>query len=363
MVGPAMDQAAIRRAVLTHRALLWGVCYRMSGCQADADDIVQDVIERALRSPPDDTERDPKPWLLRVAINASRDHLRRRKRLVYPGTWLPGPAEVTQGALATVTGPDVRYGELESATVAFLAALEALSATQRAVLILRDVLGYSSRETAEALSLSEANARTTHHRARAAMVDYDAARVELSAARLQRHRTALRALILHLSTGNIDALQALLSEDARARNDSDDEQFAARRVVRGRDKVMLFHIKTNALHARRAAESPRFALRVLNGEPALVASWPCSDPRVPGRMVVRIALDAAGHICVIDTIVATRKLVGIDFTALPPRPALRELARSIRASMIQPKLRSWAPAAAARAARALSWRIAAWLRP
>src|SRR5207248_2077949 len=92
-----------------------------------------------------------------------------------------------------------RYDLLESVSFAFLVALEALTPRQRAVLLLRDVFDYSVRETAGALGLSEANVKTTHHRARRAMRAYDASRVpptrsvqDRTAAVLQRFLSCLR---------------------------------------------------------------------------------------------------------------------------------------------------------------------------
>ena len=63
-----------------HKRLLWGLCYRMTGSAADADDIVQDTFVRALEKPPADMEAPLRPWLVKVAMNLSRDQLRRRRR-------------------------------------------------------------------------------------------------------------------------------------------------------------------------------------------------------------------------------------------------------------------------------------------
>ena len=80
----------------SHRALLWKVCYRMTGSAADADDLVQETFARALERPPADQGRELRPWLLRVAINLSRDQLRARKRRGYAGSWLPSPQTNTR---------------------------------------------------------------------------------------------------------------------------------------------------------------------------------------------------------------------------------------------------------------------------
>jgi len=71
------------------RRVLWGLCYRMTGNAADADDLVQETFVRALERPPKRTDEPLRPWLLRVAINLSRDLLRKRKRRPYIGSQLP----------------------------------------------------------------------------------------------------------------------------------------------------------------------------------------------------------------------------------------------------------------------------------
>ena len=62
------------------KRFLWGLCYRMTGSAADADDIVQDTFVRALEKPPTNVKAPLRPWLVKVALNLSRDQLRRRRR-------------------------------------------------------------------------------------------------------------------------------------------------------------------------------------------------------------------------------------------------------------------------------------------
>src|SRR5438067_11951357 len=80
-----------------HRHFLWGLCYRMTGSAADADDVVQDTFVRAMERPPRRTGDPLRPWLVRVALNLSRDLLRKRKRRVYIGSLLPAPLERARG--------------------------------------------------------------------------------------------------------------------------------------------------------------------------------------------------------------------------------------------------------------------------
>jgi RNA polymerase sigma-70 factor (ECF subfamily) len=157
----------------TDRRLLWGLCYRMTGNAADADDLVQETFVRALERPPRRTDEPMRPWLVRVAMNLSRDLLRRRRRRDYAGPWLPSPVETDEESLPSYEpaapsedSPAARYDLLESLSFAFLLALEALTPQQRAVLLLRDVFDYSTAETAAALDLTEANVKVTLLRAR-----------------------------------------------------------------------------------------------------------------------------------------------------------------------------------------------------
>ena len=76
-----------------HRRFLWGISYRMTGSAADADDVVQDTFVRAIEHPPARTDEPLRPWLVKVALNLSRDVLRRRKRREYVGPWLPSPID------------------------------------------------------------------------------------------------------------------------------------------------------------------------------------------------------------------------------------------------------------------------------
>ena len=127
--------------------------YRLTGSVEDAEEIVQDTFTRAIERPPPRTDKPWRPWLVRVAVNLSLDALRRRKRRRYPGPWLPVPLSESEAleplqrrVAEPAEGPEARYALRESATFAFLAALEALSPRQRAVLLLAEVFEYSARE-------------------------------------------------------------------------------------------------------------------------------------------------------------------------------------------------------------------------
>ena len=146
--GPTPTADPLESAFARDRSRLWGLCYRMTGSGADADEIVQETFVRALEKRPD-ASRSLTPWLFRVATNLARDRLRVRKSRAYIGPWLPEPIETAEMAFDQPL-PDARYQQKESLTFAFLVALEALTPKQRAVLLLRDVYELSGRETADA---------------------------------------------------------------------------------------------------------------------------------------------------------------------------------------------------------------------
>lgn len=330
-----MHDGALEAAMAAHRPLLFKLCYRMTGCAADADDLVQETFARALTTPPSDLSRDVRPWLVQVAVNLSRDHLRRRKRLQYIGPWLPSPLETPLEVNDERARPDVRYGELESLSTAFLIALEALSATQRAVLVLRDVLGYSVEETAGALALSESNVKTTHHRARAALERYDTTRTPITPALQTATRNALNNLMWCMLRGDFEGMRKLLAEDVRALNDGNGEYFAAQKPVVGRERVILFQQKT-----QRTQPPFFFAVREINGLPALVAEISNGgNPKLPERMVITLALNDRGEILKLDAVVAARKLTHVSFDFDRPRRGvdtkrmLGELAARVRAAL------------------------------
>lgn len=316
--------AALRAAFALHRDFLWGLCYRMTASAADAEDLVQDTFERALHNPPAEID-GLRPWLSRVALNLSCDHLRRRKLQPYRGTFLPEPVPTERlrasggGAGA---GADVRYELLESSTFAFLLALEALSPKERAVLLLRDVFDYSVRETAEALELSEANIKTLLHRARQHMAGYDKQRRVPSPSLSKRTERAIKRFALHLATDNVRGIEALLREDVLELTDPG-EFIAARKSIFGRDKVSLFIRKVTRL-ADQSGKAGRMCILDLNGMPALVTEVEPPRTDFAPRHVFVLDVDERGRVERIYTVLASHKQRQLDFTRLRGVTRLQE---------------------------------------
>jgi RNA polymerase sigma-70 factor, ECF subfamily len=314
MSAPVHDH--LREAFGSHQRFLWGLCYRMTGSAADADDLVQDTFVRAVERPPQRLDEPWRPWLVTVAINLCRDQLRRRRRAGYTGVWLPAPLETPEEelpayepVLAGSQTTEGRYDLMESVSYAFLLALEALTPAQRAVLLLRDVFDYSVRETADALDMGEANVKTTHHRARRAMSRYESERYVPTAESRERHRRTLETFISSLAAQDLPAIQALLSEDVVSFNDGGGVYLAALNPVYGRDKVARLFSKL----AARGVPMSRLELRLLNGMPAILVEFAHQKPRVAPRFIVRGELDANGRVREIHVVLAPRKLSGVRF--------------------------------------------------
>jgi RNA polymerase sigma-70 factor, ECF subfamily len=165
------DERAYDRLIEPHRAELRAHCYRMLGSAHDAEDALQEVLLRAWRGLPKFEGRSTlRSWLYTIATNVCLKAIERRPKLVLPIDYGPsadphdGPGQpivesvwvepypdqrlALDNALA---GPEAHYEQRESIELAFIAALQHLPARQRAVLILRDVLGFSAREVAQSL--------------------------------------------------------------------------------------------------------------------------------------------------------------------------------------------------------------------
>ena len=292
-----------------HRRALWGLSYRMTGVAADADDVVQETFMRAMRDPPD-RDRPVGPWLTKVAVNVARDLLRARKKRGYAGPWLPSPlaSDDPQGedasARATDEDPESRYGLLESTSFAFLLALEKLTPMQRAVLVLRDVIDYSVRETAEAVGSSEGAVKVAHLRARRAMAGYEGARVEMGGKAREDHLVMLQRFLAAVGAGDAAAVEALLADDVVVLSDGGGEFKAALRPIRGPADAAAFVIGV----ARKRPPPGGFAFGVYNGLPGLVVDAGRNGNRWAPTIFTQCALDGAGRIRAVYIVLTTRKL-------------------------------------------------------
>lgn len=185
------DQDAFQRLTEPYRWEVQLHCYRMLGSLQDAEDLVQETFLRAWRGLSGFEGRSSfRNWLYRIATNACLNALAKRAniRRALPETqappaermpegtpanealWLePYPDTALEGIADTSPGPDARYELHESVQLAFIAAIQLLPPRQRAVLLLRDVLGWSAAEAAVLLNTSVASANSALQRARATL--------------------------------------------------------------------------------------------------------------------------------------------------------------------------------------------------
>jgi RNA polymerase sigma-70 factor, ECF subfamily len=170
----AGDEDAFARLVEPHRRALHAHCYRMLGSVADAEDALQDALLNAWRGLAKFERRSSlRSWLYTIATNACLRAVERRPKRVLPidyvpaadphdglaeplieSVWVEPYPDEAVGLEDGPASPEARYEQRESVELAFVAALQHLPARQRAVLILRDVLGFSARETAATLETS-----------------------------------------------------------------------------------------------------------------------------------------------------------------------------------------------------------------
>ena len=295
----------------THRRALFGLCYRMTGSAADAEDLVQETFRRALEHPPPDRQRSLRPWLLRVATNLSIDALRRRQRERYFGPWLPAPVDTERLVDSFEPGPEARYDLYESASSAFLVALEVLDARERAVLVLRDVLGLTGPETGTLVRESGGNVRVILHRARKRLEAAREPRAPITKEVRDLSARRLRELTCRLALGDLEGVVRLLAEDVTSIHDGAGEFTAAVRVLRGIDDVIR-------LYANIAPQSPWpiwAEERDLNGLPAMLIRYPPRPGALARNVVVWIELDDAHQIIAIRGVIASAKLGALRFPA------------------------------------------------
>ena len=297
-----------------HKRFLWGLCYRMTGSAADAEDIVQDTFVKALEKPPADTSAPWRPWLAKVAMNLSRDRLRRRRRREYFGPWLPTPV-VTENddhldinqPIASDDSPLAHYDLMESITLAFLLALEALTPAQRAVLLLRDVFDYSTSETAETLEMTESNVKVTLHRARQIMEAYDKNRVSNLSKRTEEVEGVVQRFLSRLAAGDVEGVKQMLAADVVLVSDGGGEVNALAEPVYGRGKVLRLVEKLYEAYRGRM----RTSVQIVNGEPAVLVRRTGMKPGHASFFTMHCELNEASEMQRLHFVFAPSKLTAL----------------------------------------------------
>jgi RNA polymerase sigma-70 factor (ECF subfamily) len=221
------DEHAFERLVVPYRAELHRHCYRLLGSVDDADDAMQDAMLRAWRGLEGFEPRSSfRAWLYRIATNACLRLMEGRRRR--PGALdaaeaavaaylQPFPDELLASLPAPSPGPDAVVEERESIALSVVSAMQLLPPRQRVVLVLRDVLGWSARETAELLDTTVAGANSALQRARERL---DSLRRDGALARDHvpassgSERAAMSRFLAAWEAVDVDAIVELLADDA-----------------------------------------------------------------------------------------------------------------------------------------------------
>jgi RNA polymerase sigma-70 factor (TIGR02960 family) len=301
------DGEAFRELVEPYRRELQVHCYRILGSVQDAEDLVQETLLAAWRGIAGYEERaSVRTWLYRIAtnrcLNALRANARRphdqeafRSEVPLPEpshhraepVWLePYPDVLLEGIVDNGPGPEARYEVRESVSLAFLAALQQLPPRQRAVLVLRDVLGFRAAEVADILGTTENAVTSALNRARGALArelpdrSWDSAPLPDS----PQERRIVADFVQAFESGDVDAIVGLLTDDAWLTMPPQPQEY------QGLDAIREFLSSAALRNGRRYVLIPTRA----NGQPAFGCYL--RDPRTPilhahGVLVLTLTAD------------------------------------------------------------------------
>jgi len=296
------DEAAFESLVAPHRGALHAHCYRMLGSVHDAEDALQDALLRVWRGLPRFEGRSSvRSWLYTIATNASLDVAARRPKRVLPldygqpgdphdgpgeplaeTLWIePYPDDALDGGVAS---PAARYEQREALELSFVAALQHLPSRQRAVLILRDVLGFSAREAASALETTVPSVKSALQRARKAVderLPEQSQQATLRSLGDERVREIVQVYIDAWERDDVNAVVAMLTEDATIAMPPTPTWF------RGREALAAFCRRWPLSGELRWRHLPAHA----NGQPAVGCyTWDESESAYTARVLDVLAL-------------------------------------------------------------------------
>jgi RNA polymerase sigma-70 factor (ECF subfamily) len=295
------DEEAFRALTDPHRRELQVHCYRILGSLQDAEDAVQETLLSAWRGLAGFEERASlRGWLYRIATNRCLNMLRDSGRKGRPvlgdeisdapepsrraePIWLqPLPDELIEGLPDRAPGPDARYEAKEAVGLAFVSGLQRMPPQQRAVLVLRDVLGYRAAEVAAMLETSEASVNSALQRARAAL---DAAPERPGGGTVPdspAKRQLLGRFAEALESFDLDTLLGLLREDAWIRMPPEPYEYTGRKAIGE-------FMRTRPLW--RDGKRIRLVATTANGQPAFAYYLPDSQAdvcRIGGMFVLTL---------------------------------------------------------------------------
>jgi RNA polymerase sigma-70 factor (TIGR02960 family) len=238
VINPTLERArageedAFRELTEPYRRELQVHIYRIVGSVHDAEDLLQDTLLAAWRGlAAFEGRASVRAWLYRIATNRSLDALRATRRpedlqrmteMPEPtrygeAIWLePFPDVLLEGIPDRAPGPEARYETKEAIELGFIVGLQHLSPPQRAVLVLRDVLGYHAEEVAEMLETTAHSVNSQLRRARAAFESRlpAAGRERAPLPDSKRERDTVGRFADAIQAGDIEGVVALLTDDA-----------------------------------------------------------------------------------------------------------------------------------------------------
>ena len=305
------DEGAFERIVEPYRRELQAHCYRMLGSVHDAEDALQETLLRAWRGLSGFEGRSSlRAWLYRIATNVSLRAIERRPTRLLPVDY--GPAgdphsEPEEPLMESVwvepypddglkdvrSSPDARYEQRESVELAFIAALQHLPDRQRAVLLLRDVLGFAPAEIAEALDSTPASVYSALQRAHAAIDERLPERSQQETLRSiddERLREVTERFVAAWEANDVSAIVALLTDDATISMPPRPSWY------RGREAIAAFLAQIRWRRARALADrrgrrqtaSPAFAMYGLEADGAWYAHAIQTITLAAGRLIAEI---------------------------------------------------------------------------
>jgi RNA polymerase sigma-70 factor (ECF subfamily) len=250
------------------RSLAVGVAYRMVGSRTEAEDLAQEALARVAPALAAGEVRNAEAFTTTVTTRLAIDHLRlaRVQREAYVGPWLPEPV------IDERFGPAAAAELGDSLSFAFLVVLESLAPLERAAFLLREVFSFDYPQVAEALGRSEAACRQLVSRARSHIADR---RPRFTVDPVE-HRALLDRFVAAATTGDVDGLRSLLTDDVVLVSDGGPDRRAARHPIDGIDRVVRFVARLGPKLFGSAPAVPAWSGEVdvrigpVNGEPGFV---------------------------------------------------------------------------------------------
>ncbi|MGI8556916.1 MAG: sigma-70 family RNA polymerase sigma factor [Solirubrobacteraceae bacterium] len=298
------DEQAFRALTEPYRRELQVHCYRILGSLQDAEDALQETLVSAWRGLDRFEQRSSlRAWLHGIAtnrcLNMLRDSARRPRSTSEPFfeppppptrmgevTWLePYPDALLEALADAAPGPEARYDTREAVGLAFITALQRLPARPRAVLVLRDVLGFRAAEAAEMLDTTEATVNSALQRARSALgARLPPARERAPAPGSQHERELADSFAEAFDQGDVDRVITLLTEDAWVTMPPEPFEYQGREMIAS----FLEHVVGQRTIGGRTRLIPTRA----NGQPAFghyVAAPGAETARGSGLLALTLA--------------------------------------------------------------------------